>query len=161
MNGATGTYDMGFREYNPSLNRSSPETCSPGRCRTWRSARTRGTPLHVNLIGRIELDGHINESLTSGGAGAIVIGTGPCEHHDDIGRRTQPVGQETWKNLLMGGIEGTRATGEQLPVGNAVTTVRKLAGVPSDSQIYHNLVQNQGANTGSTAYEVGRWFGPW
>ncbi|WP_233712506.1 polymorphic toxin-type HINT domain-containing protein [Kribbella turkmenica] len=75
FNGATGTYDMGFREYNPALNRFLTRDLYAGALKDlalgadpWNTNRYMfggGNP-----IGRIEIDGHIDESLTSGGGRA-------------------------------------------------------------------------------------------
>ncbi|MFI6675253.1 DNRLRE domain-containing protein [Kribbella sp. NPDC050470] len=76
FNGATGTYDMGFREYNPSLNRFLTRDMFAGALKDlalgadpWNTNRYMfggGNP-----VGRIELDGHINDSLTTGGGGVV------------------------------------------------------------------------------------------
>ncbi|MEV6268469.1 RHS repeat-associated core domain-containing protein [Kribbella sp. NPDC051936] len=85
FDGATGTYDMGFREYNPGLNRFLTRDMFNGALTDlglgtdpWNANRYMfggGNP-----ISRIEYGGHINDSLTSGGAGteAATTTTNSC-----------------------------------------------------------------------------------
>ncbi|TDO44048.1 intein/RHS repeat-associated protein [Kribbella sp. VKM Ac-2527] len=72
---ASGDYDMGFRTYNPGLNRFTSRDSYNGAL----ADLNLGTdPWNINRyafaggnpITRIELDGHINESLTAGGGRA-------------------------------------------------------------------------------------------
>ncbi|MFC5262414.1 hypothetical protein ACFPJ1_09855 [Kribbella qitaiheensis] len=104
-----------------------------------------------NPVSRIELDGHINDS--SDGLGGdpyafhLPITTSDEEHNQQL--------VENWKNIGAGTVQGIIETGEQVSPLNGI---RQATGT-ADSQIYHNVASKFGANTDSTAYEAGRWFG--
>lgn len=155
--GATSTYDMGFREYNPGLNRFLSRDYYNGALKdlalgtdpwnTNRYAFAGGNP-----ITRTELDGHINDIEDDLGGNPyafhLPITTSDEEHNQQV--------KETWTNIGAGAVEGATETGEQV---SPFSFIRQATGT-SDSQIYHNIVQKYGiADTDSTAYEAGRWFG--
>ncbi|MEU4295011.1 DNRLRE domain-containing protein [Kribbella sp. NPDC026596] len=172
--GATGTYDMGFREYNPGLNRFLTRDMFDGALTDlglatdpWNANRYMfggGNP-----ISRIELDGHMSAPDSSGPGGVIQADLALCPtcHIESTPNGVTVTGAKpdamntAIDNFIAGSFQGILETGEQLPLTKTVNTVRNAAGIGTDSQIYRNLVEQTGvADTSSTSYDVGRLTGP-
>ncbi|MEU4395899.1 RHS repeat-associated core domain-containing protein [Kribbella sp. NPDC023855] len=128
INGATGTYDMGFREYNPSLNRFLSRDMYAGALKDmtlgsgpWNTNRYMfggGNP-----ISRIELDGHLSSPEGEGSGGFIGASLEICgadcslDFSDGI-KIVDPSPGDSFNdaidNGLVGAVEGVIETGEQV-----------------------------------------------
>ncbi|MFC5268522.1 DNRLRE domain-containing protein [Kribbella qitaiheensis] len=169
FDGATGTYDMGFREYNPGLNRFLSRDMFAGALQDmalgsdpWNTNRYMfggGNP-----VSRVEQSGHMNrEETASGGNYAYDLSLCPeCTIAPDPSNPGTPkivgASKDSFNtavdNFVLGGTEGIVETAQQATPFNGL---RQAAGVPTDSQIYHSMVEKTGvADTGSTSYDVGR-----
>ncbi|NIK62307.1 polymorphic toxin-type HINT domain-containing protein [Kribbella shirazensis] len=108
FDGATGTYDMGFREYNPGLNRFLTRDLFNGALTDlglgtdpWNANRYMfggGNP-----ISRVENGGHINEALTAGGGGApepVAVTIGSREVTAQDTSDFEPAYEETKSKLI-------------------------------------------------------------
>ena len=173
FDGAAGTYDMGFREYNPSLNRFLTRDMFNGALQDlslgtdpWNANRYMfggGNP-----ISRIELNGHMNATESSGGGGVIGYDLELCGSDCSVDATNglkivdpTPAGPTGFDNFMAGSMQGFIETGEQLPAANLINTARNLAGIGTDSQIYRGMVEKYGvADTNSGTYEAGRIVGP-
>jgi RHS repeat-associated protein len=169
FDGATGTYDMGFRDYNPGLNRFLTRDAYAGALKdmslgtdpwnTNRYAFGGGNP-----VSRVELDGHLNREESAGGgfvgASLELCGADCSLDFSDGVKVVDPSPGDSFNSavndVLLGAVQGVVESGEQASPFNPIRQVTGSA----DSQIYHGLVQSQGVNTDSTAYEAGRFFGP-
>ncbi|MFD7156158.1 DNRLRE domain-containing protein [Kribbella sp. NPDC059898] len=164
FDGATGTYDMGFREYNPGLNRFLTRDMFNGALQDlslgtdpWNTNRYMfggGNP-----ISRIELNGHLNSDEGTGGTSStgwtgLPITTSSEDHNAQV--------KETWKNIGAGTVQGVLELGENTVAGPVTPSLlHKTTGLPLASQVYRNMIEGRaGVDTNSRAYEVGRIFGP-
>ncbi|MFI7068590.1 polymorphic toxin-type HINT domain-containing protein, partial [Kribbella sp. NPDC050124] len=162
FDGATGTYDMGFREYNPSLNRFLTRDMYDGAlgdmglgADPWNTNRYMfggGNP-----IGRIELDGHINESLTSGGGRApepvsVIVGSREVAAEDS---KEFDAAYDAVESELIGGRGGQGHAGtvgcnnlETWKVENGKTTTCGWSDVKFSNKFANALCQQPGIRCG-------------
>jgi hypothetical protein len=58
-------------------------------------------------------------------------------------------------------VQGVLEAGDQAPFAQPVNTLRSLAGIGTDSEVYRGQIEKHNlADTGSGTYEAGRFFGP-
>ncbi|MFD7156160.1 RHS repeat-associated core domain-containing protein [Kribbella sp. NPDC059898] len=168
FNGATGTYDMGFREYNPGLNRFLTRDMFNGALSDlslgsdpWNTNRYMfggGNP-----ISRIELNGHMNALDSSGGGGFTTenlqrCGTGcTLDGATPVGAREDSVTKAT-NNFLSGAVSGTIKTVEAVEQGPLAPIYHVLGGGGLGTA-YDDFAAKNGADTDSKSYTAGEIVG--
>ncbi len=170
--GGSDSYDMGFRDYSPGLNRFLTRDAYNGALADlnlgldpWNANRyafTGGNP-----ISRVELDGHINESLSAGGGGDI--DTQPETAHRPTFTRgiPQSINQSCWPTCNRSAASGDWKDSTAGLVGSFVDmTDISVFGLVTDivtgrspGEAYRQEVQQHGIDTNSTRYEAGVGLG--